>query len=188
MLDELFIFTDRFARVNLRYVITGSIASNLYGALRMTNDVDIVMEISDNSIPELIHEFDTDQFYIPPAEVISLECARSTNGHFNILNTLSGYKADVYTRCDDPLHRRILNQPNIVEVQGRKLPLAPVEYLIARKFQYFLEGGNTKHIQDIRAILKSAGTTLDPVTLKDFLNSLKIATDFHGHFPDLSIS
>lgn len=187
MLDELFIFTDRFQRVNLRYVITGSIASNLYGALRMTNDVAIVMEISRDSIPDLIREFDTDQFYIPPAEVIALECDRPLNGHFNILNSSSGYKADIYTRCSDPLHRRILNQPHYIEVQDRRLPLAPVEYLIARKFQYFLEGGSSKHIQDINAILTSSKGSLDPAKLKDFLNALKIIKQFHDQFPDLPI-
>ena len=39
-----FIFTSRLNNLNIRYMITGSVASIVYGEPRMTHDIDLVME------------------------------------------------------------------------------------------------------------------------------------------------
>jgi len=40
-------------KLNIRYFITGAIASIAYGEPRLTNDIDIVADISERDIPRL---------------------------------------------------------------------------------------------------------------------------------------
>ena len=42
--NTFFIFTSRLNNLNIRYMITGSVASIVYGEPRMTHDIDLVME------------------------------------------------------------------------------------------------------------------------------------------------
>ena len=42
-LEPFLIFTRKLNELNLRYMVTGSVAAIYYGEPRMTNDVDIVV-------------------------------------------------------------------------------------------------------------------------------------------------
>ena len=41
-----FIFTSRLNKLNIRYMITGSVAGIVYGEPRMTHDIDLVLEMA----------------------------------------------------------------------------------------------------------------------------------------------
>lgn len=43
-----------------------------------------------------------------------------------------------------------------VDVGAPKIWLAPSEYVVLRKLEYFREGGSTKHLFDIRAIIRTS--------------------------------
>ena len=48
----------------LGYAVTGSHASIAYGENRFTNDIDIVLELDSQRLPELLAAFPSDQFYV----------------------------------------------------------------------------------------------------------------------------
>jgi hypothetical protein len=39
--------------------------------------------------------------------------------------------------------------------------VAPVEYVIVRKLEYFRERGSEKHVRDIRAMIEVSGSMID---------------------------
>ena len=47
--------------------------------------------------------------------------------------------------------------------------LAPPEYVIVRKLEYYREGGAEKHLRDIRAMLAVSGEQLDRPTLDGWI-------------------
>ena len=47
--------------------------------------------------------------------------------------------------------------------------LAPPEYVIVRKLEYFREGGSEKHLRDIRSMLVVSGESLDRTLLLDWI-------------------
>ena len=47
--------------------------------------------------------------------------------------------------------------------------LAPPEYVIVRKLEYFREGGSDKHLRDIRSMLAVSGDQLDRAALNDWI-------------------
>jgi hypothetical protein len=46
-----------FRKLKIPYIVTGSVASMAYGEPRLTNDIDIVAEITDINLPDLLKVF-----------------------------------------------------------------------------------------------------------------------------------
>ena len=93
----------------------------------------------------------------------------------NILHTPSALKADVYFAGEDPLHRWALPLRRRFEVGGREIWVAPPEYVILRKLLFFREGGSSKHVRDVRALLAAQGEKLDFAYLSRSADTLGIA-------------
>ena len=72
---------------DLKYMVSGSIALNIYGIPRMTRDIDIVIELSENVIDEFTDLFPNSYF---DRKVIKDEIKRK--GMFNIIDHSTGFK------------------------------------------------------------------------------------------------
>jgi hypothetical protein len=162
--DLIDLFVAPLSRAGILYMVTGSVASMLYAEPRFTADVDVVARVT--APEELRNAFLSPDYYCPPADVLVVEMARPLHGHVNILHTPSALKADVYLAGEDPLHRWALPLRRPFEVGGREIWVAPPEYVILRKLLFFREGGSSKHVRDIRALLAAQAEKLDFVTLK----------------------
>ena len=161
LVEPLLVFVHRLNRLQVPYMVTGSSACIAYGVPRLTHDIDVVIELERKQIPLLLLAFPAEEFYCPPPDIIGVEIARAQRGHFNVIHTASGLKADCYTLGDDPLHRWGLSRKRRIEIAGEPVFLAPPEYVILRKLEYFREGGSEKHLRDIRGILDVSGDSLD---------------------------
>ncbi len=176
-MNELFtIFTDPLEALGLRYFVTGSVACTIYGEPRLTHDIDLVLGIGAPDARRLVQAFGEDEFYCPPEEAIVLESHRDRGGHFNIIHHATQFKADIYLMGGHPLHAWALAHRKRIEVDAdHTLWVAPPEYVILRKLEFYREGGSDKHLRDIRGML-SAGTTLDAPFLKDQLAALDLSS------------
>lgn len=162
--DLIGLFVEPLNRAGFVYMVTGSVASMLYAEPRFTADVDVVARVT--APEELRKAFSAPDYYCPPVDVIAVEMARPLHGHVNILHTPSALKADVYLAGGDPLHRWALALRRRFEVGGREIWVAPPEYVILRKLLFFQEGGSSKHVRDVRALLAAQGEKLDFATLE----------------------
>jgi hypothetical protein len=145
----------------IRYIITGSVASMVYGEPRLTNDIDVVLEITSADIPGLIQAFPEADFYLPPVEVIETELLRGSRGHFNIICQHSMLKADVYLTGNDPLQRWGMENSKTIDIDGQPISFAAPEYVIVRKLQFYREGNSQKHIRDIASMLAESASEID---------------------------
>ncbi len=159
--DLLSLFVDPLEKLGFDYMITGSVASMLYGEPRLTNDVDLVLDLPPSDAPRLRAAFSSSDFYCPPEDEIRLETERATRGHINILHIPTALKADIYFAGDDWLHRWALPRCHRLEVETRSIRLAPPEYVIVRKLSFFREGGSSKHVRDVRALISARRSELD---------------------------
>lgn len=159
--DLFRIFISRLNRLGMRYIITGAVASTIYGEPRLTHDLDLVLELSTNEVEKFTDAFPPDEFYCPPPEVIVLEIGRRFRGHFNLIHQDTGFKADIYLSGQDKLHHWALRNRKSVDVEDEKYWLAPVEYVILRKLEYFREDSSEKHLRDIKGILELSSEQVD---------------------------
>ena len=174
--DLLSLFATPLGRVGVKYMVTGATAAILYGQPRTTNDVDIVLELQASDLPRLRAQFPDTEYYLPPDEVILVELGRSQRGHLNILHLPSGFKADLYPVGSDPLHAWALPRARTVKHQGQAITFAPPDYVIVRKLEYYREGGSTKHLTDIRAMLDVSGDLIDRAAIADWAQTLGLAS------------
>jgi len=137
------------------YMVTGSMASMIYAEPRMTLAVDLVVELHVDDTERLLACFPESEFYRPPLEVVREESARPIRGHFNLIHHETGVKADLYVAGTDPLHAWALPRRRRIEMTTGWITLAPPEYVILRKLEFWREGGSEKHLRDIRAMLMS---------------------------------
>ncbi len=155
------IFVSRLNSLGMDYMVTGAVASITYGEPRLTNDIDLVLDTAGRNVEEITEAFPSSEFYCPPAEIINVEVRRRMRGHFNLIHQETGFKADVYLMGDDKLHIWAMGRRRQVKIEGESLWLAPPEYVIIRKLEYYREGGSEKHLRDIRGILELSGDQLD---------------------------
>ncbi len=148
-------------------MVSGSVAAIFYGEPRMTNDVDIVVFLKPEDVARLEAAFPLDQYYCPPAEVIRVELDRPQRGHFHLIHHQTGFKADIYLSGSDPLHTWGLARTRRVKLGDDAVTLAPPEYIILRKLQFFREGRSEKHLRDIhRMMLVTLGAPWDQSTME----------------------
>jgi hypothetical protein len=160
------LFVAPLNRLGVEYMVTGSLATSIYGDPRLTHDIDLVIALPDNAIAGLHDAFDSEEFYVPPLEVIAVEARRSLHGHFNIIHSATALKADVYTIGEDSLHHWAMDRRQGTVIDGQMVWLAPPEYVALRKLQYFRDGGSDKHLRDVRAMLRQLGPEIDRSVLE----------------------
>lgn len=148
------IFISRLNGAKVKYMVTGAVACIIYGEPRLTHDIDMVIELNMEDAEKIIETFPSEEFYCPPSEVIKLEIRRSLHGHFNLIHHNTGFKADVYLLGEDELHHWAMSNRKKYFMEGDPIWLAPPEYVILRKLQYYHEGKSEKHLKDIAGMIE----------------------------------
>lgn len=168
--DLIELFVRPLNSEGIRYLVSGSVASMLYGEPRVTHDVDLVVFLRSEQIARLSQVYPSPEFYVPPPDVIAAEVAREQHGQFNIIHVGSGMKADFFTANRDELHAWAFRNIRQYAIGGQTIRLAPPEYVIVRKLEYFREGGAEKHLRDIRGMLAVSGDQLDRAALTEWIS------------------
>lgn len=171
--DLFLVFTAPLEHENIRHMVSGSVASMVYGEPRLTNDIDIVLELAPADAGRIAHAYGDDDFYRPPTDVIVVEAARTCRGHFNLIHHETGFKADIYLAGTDPLHAWALDRRRRIDLSAQgHLWIAPPEYVILRKLEYYGEGGSEKHRADILGMLEVSGDLIDRDALESWIRRL----------------
>lgn len=160
--DLLKLFAVPLERASIEYVITGSIASILYAEPRLTHDIDIVVHLKIQDVKRIPVIFPEKEYYYPPEEIILDEIKRPIRAQFNVIHHDSGFKADFFLFGTDPLHEWAFSNKRRMSIDDEySVWLAPPEYVIIRKMQYFSEGGSDKHLRDIQNMVTIMKDSLD---------------------------
>ena len=105
--DLLRLMAQRFERLGLRYLVTGSTASSAYGEPRLTNDIDVVVDLKPSHVDAFAAAFPEPDFYCPRDFVVQAVRERFP---FNILHPESGLKIDVMIATDSDFDRARLGR------------------------------------------------------------------------------
>ena len=151
--NPLAIFAPGLNALGVPWMAVGSIASSAYGERRTTLDLDVVAVVGQHQAARFSDVFPEADFYCPPADVIDAEATRPERGHFNLIHHHSVYKADVYLTTGSDFERWAFANRRAVKAGETPVWLAPPEYIIIHKLEFFREGGSEKHLRDIRGML-----------------------------------
>ena len=155
---------NAFESLNIKYFVTGSMASIFYGEPRFTNDIDVVADIREEQIPGLLKFFSEDEFYLSED---AIRDAIRHNYQFNIIHPSSGLKIDiVISKKDDFDNSRFKRIKRITPIEETQANFSSPEDIVIMKMKYYKEGESEKHIRDILSILKISGNIID----RDYIN------------------
>ncbi|MFB6357402.1 MAG: hypothetical protein ABEJ65_12925 [bacterium] len=154
---------------SIPYMIVGSVASIVYGEPRLTNDMDLVIEVPSHK-PDIFQEmFPEDEFYCPPIEVLRTEI--SDRGQFNVIHHNSGLKVDFVLRKQGEHGTEEFSRRQRIPLwEDLEAFVASPEDVIIKKLDWYRETGQSKHVSDIRGILSA--TDIDEKYLQNWIEKL----------------
>ncbi|GIW53558.1 MAG: hypothetical protein KatS3mg081_2913 [Gemmatimonadales bacterium] len=176
--DLISLFVLPLERLGVRYMVTGAVAAVIYGEPRLTRDVDLVLDLPPADAERIAGAFPESEFYVPPVEVIRNQAGQPAQGHFNLIHHETGLKADCYLAGDDRLHRWAMDRRVGVRLGEDTVWVAPIEYVILRKLQWYRDGGAARHLDDIRAMLRVSGERVERAALERWVGELQVRAEW----------
>jgi len=172
------LYTDILSKYQIPYFVTGSVASIVYGDPMLTHGIDLVINLNNVNIDIFLKAFPSEQFYCPPEDVIRTEFNRSARGHFNLIHHETGFKADIYLIVREELQLWAMQNSKQIDFAGSKINIAPPEYVIIKKLEFFKEGNAQKHLSDIKSILVNSNELIDYVYLNKLIDEKGLHSEF----------
>lgn len=172
------IFVAPLNRARIEYIVTGGLASVVYGHPRLTVDVDLVLGLDPPNAEQFAALWPSSESYCPPLEVLREEGARAEHGHFNVTHNESGLRADIYLAGADELQHWALQHCRIVTLEAEEVRLAPLEYVIAYKLRYVRDGGSDRHLWDVARMLQVNEAQLDRAVLDRWIEHLHVQAEW----------
>ena len=133
--DELLAYACRhLGALGLSYLVTGSVASTVYGEPRFTNDIDVAIDLPLDRVDEFCAGFPESDFYLSQPAVVT----------------------------DSPFDRSRLQRVRTLSVVPQVATcFASPEDVILKKLAFYQQGGSDKHLRDIAGVLRLQGPALD---------------------------
>jgi hypothetical protein len=157
------------------YMITGSLAAAHYAAPRATQDVDVVVEVSSESLDHVVAFFQARGLYV------SSEAAREahhTRGQFNAVDPDRGWKADVIIRKDRPFSISEFSRRLPATLMGLNVFIPTLEDLILAKLEWASLGDSDLQRRDVSHLLQVAGDTIDRDYLLRWIRELGLGDEW----------
>lgn len=143
--------TGRFERLGIAYMLTGSMAMVQYAMMRMTNDIDIVMELSIADANRIIKEFEPD-YYVPHGRVRE---AISRKFMFNLLHQETLVKVDCVVRKDTEFQKEAFSHRRKIDFSGFEIWIISREDLILAKLNWAKNTRSEMQMRDVAGIIRN---------------------------------
>jgi hypothetical protein len=172
------LFVHPLNQLGIEYMVTGGLASVIYGQPRLTLDVDLVLRLSAAQAEPFSRLWPPAEFYVPPLEVLLEESQLSRHGHFNISHHDSALRADIYIAGDEPLNDWALRRTVTRSIEGVAVRVAPLEAVILGKLRYYRLGGSDRHLRDIAQMVRVSGAEIDLPEFEQQIRQLGFASEW----------
>jgi hypothetical protein len=158
--------------VECPYMLTGSFASSLYGEPRLSHDIDLVVSLSERSIPHLLQSFPPPEYLL---DDVSIREALAGRSMFDLIHTTEGDKVDFWLLTDEPFDIIRFKRRKKVSALGLHLYVSTPEDTILAKLRWaVLSGGSEKQFLDALGVYEVQGESLDMPYLKEWVERLDL--------------
>ncbi len=155
-------------RIGIDYMVSGSFASSLHGAPRMTRDADLVIESDEAKIRAFVRALGED-FYAD--EEAAAQAVRLCD-LFNVVHLESGLKIDLIVRKDRPFSREEFSRRSAGTIEGRSAMFVTPEDAILSKLEWAKKGNSDRQRIDALEVIRVQGDRLDWAYLERWAKEL----------------
>jgi hypothetical protein len=153
-------------KLKIPYAITGGFAVSVWGRIRSTLDIDIIVEMSDKNVKPLVIKVRklVENAY---ADEDAVREALLHKSEFNFIDPDSGMKVDFFVQADNPYNKLKIKRRVSKDIFGAKVYFVSPEDLILSKLLWSKESSSWKQREDVKTILAKQKGKLD----LNYLNS-----------------
>lgn len=148
---------DALHALGIAHMLTGSLASNLYGMPRSTQDADLVVQLSGDMIGAIAGKLPPSIRLDPQA---SFETVTGTT-RYVFEPADRKYRIELFLLSDDPHDRTRFSRRRRCLVLGRETWVPTPEDVIIAKLRWFHRSRRPKDLEDIKNVLNIQHNTLD---------------------------
>ena len=149
--------TGLLDKKGIDYMISGSLALNVYCIPRMTMDIDIVIELNQSNMHDFLELFGSG--YYLSEETVREEIKRK--GMFNVIDHTSGLKVDFIIRKDTEYRHLEFSRKTLKTIEDVQVWMVSPEDLVISKLEWIQQLKSEKQIQDIQMLVASSGLDID---------------------------
>jgi hypothetical protein len=139
------------------YMISGSLALNVYCIPRMTMDIDIVIELDQSNMKEFLSIF-SEGYYLDD-ETVKNEIHK--RGMFNVIDHRTGLKMDFIVRKDTEYRQLEFSRRIREDIDEIPVWIVSPEDLVISKFGWIQQLQSDRQMGDIRLLLALPGIDKD---------------------------
>jgi hypothetical protein len=146
---------------DIQYMLAGSVGSTHYGRPRATMDVDLIIACTPDQLEQFISALDK-RYYV---SAVAAREALASRSMFNIVDSESGWKADIIVRKARPYSLEEFNRKRRADILGQSLWTMSPEDAILSKLEWSKGRESRIQLDDALAVAAAQWRTLD----KDYI-------------------
>jgi len=166
---------EKLQDAGIDYVICGSLAATFYGVQRSTEDIDIIINPTQEQLTKFI-ELLGDAYYVSK-EVASDALKRSTM--FNIIDRDNAFKADLIIRKQTDFSAEEFRRKRKENLLGKDLYILSPEDSILSKLLWAKQSRSEQQFKDVMKILEARVGGLDMKYLNKWAKVLDVEDDLN---------
>jgi len=155
---------------SIPYMISGSFGSSYHGRPRATKDLDIVIAPTEKQLLEFVDSLGEDYY-------VSLEAVRdafANKSMFNIVDSLSGWKADFILRKARAFSLQEFERRGIAEIGGLDVWVTSPEDIILCKLEWSKDSQSEQQFGDALGVAVIQWDRLDVNYLRKWAKELQV--------------
>lgn len=157
------------------YMLTGSFASSLHGAPRVTHDVDVVIAPNLVSLHRLLQQFPEEEYYVSRDAALQ---AYGAEGMFNVVDFETGWKVDFIIRKSRSFSLEEFERRQHAEIDGTPIIVASAEDVIVAKLEWAKLGESERQLKDAASILATRGDEIDVAYIEHWVEGLGLTAQW----------
>jgi hypothetical protein len=155
----------------ISFMVSGSLASSVHGEPRATNDLDLVIDPTADALQRFIDR-------LPAHWYASAEAAREAlrrRTMFNIIDTDSGWKADLIVRKERPFSIEEFRRRTPAQILGTSVAVVSAEDSILSKLEWSRDSQSQRQLRDALGVAMQNAERLDRAYLTHWGSALGVA-------------
>lgn len=174
---------DALTAAGVDYLIGGAVALWAWGEPRTTADLDLVIDLSVESVAALSSELEQRAMLVPVDIIFDLLIEDRADLPISAIHMTSGYKAEMFLfKPGDALRESGLRRRRLVDLGpalGEVYVHSP-EDLILNKLRFYRISQQTKHVRDIASIVLNQAEALDLAYIERWAQSLNVSDEWQA--------
>lgn len=159
----------------IEYMVTGSVAGSYHGVPRSTQDIDLIVDGTEEQLLGFVRALSDEGFYVSEPAVRE---AVESRGRFNVIDRRNAWKVDLILRKDREFSRTEFSRRRREEALGLSLWLTTAEDMIVAKLEWAGRTGSERQIDDVVGILGSQGEDLDRTYVEKWVSELGVEDEW----------